>query len=512
MKKAVLLLILIGLFSCEKDSLSIYSLNESNEKLAKVSLKSELEISDIISEVKNEFDFSGTMQKSNKNSFKVNFSNAIEVVDSVGNKTYSLEITREKLEPKKIYNLVVVRKRSGKRVAPFVMEYVFENGDKYTYAISSNKRFEGKINVYSLNRFFNKPSIAGMDPTDPCWKDIDTNSDPSSDGTSSGTSSSGGSGSGSGSGSGGGKTEGSTSWAPYYVYEPSPRRGSVEVGEGNFGKPGTDGENMQKYYTSSAKDSDCPEDDSHLIAINTLIDVISDAFESEFPCQADLVQCAFNASSPLNLLVRGMFGEGNDTRMTFGVGNLDGSNAVTNANISYNSQTKECFIKVTMDRAYLENATDLSIARTAIHESMHAVLVQMSYAGHFSTPSGNPKEGYEALMNGYVDYISQNDDGSNYASAQHEILASLNQDLATALSSVGKDLGYSINFNHYEIMSWAGLMGTNEFNTLFPKYLDNGSINPEWVTIMNTNLAEQDNVNPKDGNNITISPKGNPCP
>ncbi len=239
--------------------------------------------------------------------------------------------------------------------------------------------------------------------------------------------------------------------------------------------------------------------------------IVGKDFADKYPCQVGITVDAVGICSPLTQLVLDIFEQDNDVNLIFDSSNQITGNGNTSSNIRYNPRTKQCYITVSLRESYLESGTDLSIAKTVIHESMHAVLVYMLFEGKFVTETGNPESGYEELMDGYVEYLITNDP-AKYGNEQHEVIANLNRDIATSLSVYGQNNGYSLPFSYYETLSWGGLTKTGNFENKYPKYLSDGSINPEWKTINNTLAAEQNNSNNyRNGNGDTISPKGKPC-
>lgn len=239
--------------------------------------------------------------------------------------------------------------------------------------------------------------------------------------------------------------------------------------------------------------------------------LVSKEFGINYPCQTGVVTEAVSSCTPLTRLVLDIFEQDNDVNLIFQSSNSINGNGQTSNTIKYNSSDKTCDVQVSFRESYLLSATDLSIARTAIHESLHAVLVYMLFEGKFATKTGNPEAGYEELVDGYIEYLKTNDP-TRYGNEQHEVIANLNKDIATSLSAYGNKRGYSLPLSYYETLSWGGLIQTESFKKSYPKYLADGKLNPEWKTINNTLAAEQNNSgNYQDGNGKTIVPKGKPC-
>ncbi|MEO2053318.1 MAG: hypothetical protein ABGX00_16300 [Allomuricauda sp.] len=235
-------------------------------------------INDIISSISLESKESSVAwidQKSNNSKYYIKKDKVAKVTDSVGNITYAFEMVGVDDSPNILLNFIAFERVDGRTVTPFIMKYEFREGTKFTYATKINRKFKGKVSVFSLNDFGINYSLSSSgDTTTPCYDDIGpTPEDPTSieDSSSSTTSSSssGGGGASSGGGYAGGTTEGSTAWAPFPEQNTG---GYVEVGEGSFGEYGTNGE--LKRYNLVSKSSDCPENLKTFIPINAQIELL----------------------------------------------------------------------------------------------------------------------------------------------------------------------------------------------------------------------------------------------
>ncbi|WP_452610969.1 hypothetical protein [Roseivirga echinicomitans] len=102
-------------------------------------------------------------------------------------------------------------------------------------------------------------------------------------------------------------------------------------------------------------------------------------------------------------------------------------------------------------QSYL-NATELSWARTVLHESIHAYFV-----AHYSTNRPDFMGTYSQMVQDWNTY-------QTWEPVHHEEFArSLVKEVAKALEEFGNLRGYSFNKQFYEDMSWAGLEGTSTF-------------------------------------------------
>lgn len=57
-------------------------------------------------------------------------------------------------------------------------------------------------------------------------------------------------------------------------------------------------------------------------------------------------------------------------------------------------------------------------------------------------------------------------------------------------------------------MAWGGLQNTIVYQTLYPVYLPNGSVNPDQVLVNNIIASEEYNVTSYDAYGNPINPKG----
>jgi hypothetical protein len=134
-------------------------------------------------------------------------------------------------------------------------------------------------------------------------------------------------------------------------------------------------------------------------------------------------------------------------------GALNGSVAETNPPGLYNKTTRT--IKTTFDSQAWLNATELSWARTILHESVHANL-----SVYFATDAAKFISTYPQMVQDYGTL-------KNWNAVHHEEFArSVVNTIADALENYGKNKGYNLSRQFYEDMSWAGLQATSTFKNL----------------------------------------------
>ncbi|MBT8244355.1 MAG: hypothetical protein HKP48_05480 [Winogradskyella sp.] len=272
-----------------------------------------------------------------------------------------------------------------------------------------------------------------------------------------------------------------------------------------------------------------------LLAIDTLADndgdgqpdgevdfeenIIYDNSLNNYPCHKLVIQNAVGVCSPLTQGVLNAFETNDGTNLIFEVSNSISGNGNTSSSSVYDPNTSTCNITIRIRQSYLENATDLSIARTVIHESLHAMFVYMFEEGLLNSSDGTPLDGFENLVEAHINYLGGLP--SNLGVVHHTLMTDFVEDMATSLSIYASSLGYTNSFNFYKNLCWSGAMlNTPTFQSLYPQYLNPSdatnnpsNVNPSWLNIVNTNAAEQDNstytfAHPN-GTTYTNSPLGN---
>lgn len=109
-------------------------------------------------------------------------------------------------------------------------------------------------------------------------------------------------------------------------------------------------------------------------------------------------------------------------------------------------------VTTTFDTQAFLNATDLSWARTFLHESMHAFFIAYY------------NEDRRDFLGTYAQMVQDWNTYQNWNDVHHEEFArSLVNGIADALSEYGRNQGYKLSRQFYEDMSWAGLQGTQPF-------------------------------------------------
>jgi len=168
-------------------------------------------------------------------------------------------------------------------------------------------------------------------------------------------------------------------------------------------------------------------------------------------------------------------------------GNLSGKNATTDRVKGVNI--------ITLDNDYLKNATSLSIARSIIHETVHAYLLENTYDRHLRS-NYNTFE----LIEQYITKYPNSSNGTHHAAMADFILG-----MAVSLYNWDKKYGStggSLGFDYYYKMAFGGLVNPSDPTQLIDEaksYIPSGSSWEEINQILN---------NEKNGN---FEAKGTKC-
>lgn len=131
-----------------------------------------------------------------------------------------------------------------------------------------------------------------------------------------------------------------------------------------------------------------------------------------------------------------------------------GQNAFTNQ--AYNKTTGT--VTTTFDGSKFTSATDLSIARTILHESIHAFLI-----AYFRVDPLSARSSYPDLVNDYAQQVY----GGDANQIQHaEFVRNFVNDIAIALEEYGKNKGYTHTTQFYQDLAWGGLTHTGTYDAL----------------------------------------------
>ncbi len=162
-------------------------------------------------------------------------------------------------------------------------------------------------------------------------------------------------------------------------------------------------------------------------------------------------------------------------------------NAATSPKYNNNTGT----VTTTFDSQKFNNASDLAIARTILHESVHAYLV-----AYYKTDPNAYLMDYGKLLEKWL--IEKNSDLNAF---QHDLMTkNFVSDISTSLKEFGTNKGYSISNQFYGDLAWGGL-AQNKDGTLTEVFKNMVPNISDQQRIINNILIEQtgidSNGNPK---------------
>lgn len=146
---------------------------------------------------------------------------------------------------------------------------------------------------------------------------------------------------------------------------------------------------------------------------------------------------------------------GNTTRYTWLIqtGNIPNDNGMqVNAYTSQANGMPADYISTTLNLNFTNNATDVAISRTLIHESMHAYMMLWGYSQGM-----NVNVTTSQLIDAYLGTSYPND-----INGQHDAMSNIVDQMSQALLA----LYPNISFSYAQNLFWAGLTGTGAYAAL----------------------------------------------
>ncbi|MCL6266039.1 hypothetical protein [Flagellimonas myxillae] len=444
-----IILLSILTISCEnEESIAIDApqiFDQSIVVVEEVDFNSVPELSEALNGISGKSNLARSYSEKGDAKYWINEESVLKLRDSVNNESFAVVIHTDDPSSRSFYNLIVTKRVDGNPIVPFVVEYNFENGDVHSFAKDDEKEFDGTVNIYSIDGF---ASITGLsskeNPSVICFPDVGqpntttvgNSSSSSAGGTSGGTSNSG------SSGTGGSNISYSR---PHISVTKTRSKGSVSVGQGTFYMPPlapTGGE--QKTVVAGKDKNPCPEG-----WVSVPINEIT-LFEDRIDDLA-LAQCL---KKILNNLKQSKTGVGNiivkfaGNSPDFNWEVLDGSLAGGTGQTSNRYNRSTGTVTTIFDSQRWKNATELSWARTMLHESVHAYIVASFGANYI-----NASKTYASLYNDFLNKTYPNNNATHHA----EMARNFVKDIGLSLREYGISQGYSFSNQFYDDMAWGGL-------------------------------------------------------
>lgn len=426
--------------------------------------------------------------------FDIDWGEVLELIDTLGARTYTFRVKDYEKDPYSFYNLYMKYDQTGNVHEPYLLKYEMSEDFKLEYEQTlSLDNFSGTIVKYFLNRdSFNAGSSANLEVND-----IRSNTaEPCPDGTTveNGNASGGGNGGPTNFPNNNNTTITVTTSSSYYC---ELTWWKIEDGETVQVTGDADIEdNVDVYYIVTQQCWGIPPDQTELAGENCdLSDEILIIPPERIEDQIDYTQldsCVSAVMDDVRTLQEGMTWiiamlEANAQpaagflSLAFEKYNwtvLSGNNSA-----NYNGSTLPAFngnnqfekVVTVIDSDKLKDATDLSIARTILHESIHAYLI----ARYIETSNDN----YTLFELSYPQLLLDYANGIDSNTAQHgAIVRNFLKPMADALEEYGLKRGYNLNRAFYDDLVWGGLI-VDDSETYYP-----------WFPLVFTTVEERERV------------------
>lgn len=219
----------------------------------------------------------------------------------------------------------------------------------------------------------------------------------------------------------------------------------------------------------------------------TTFDIIVDYSITNHP-KANCIYTKLGSNSTFTNLISAFDNNGGAMNLYFKLGNISGTvNATTTGIYPYNELT------ITLDQTKLQNYRTVEVARTFLHEAVHAkIFSELGKAGianYEQLTSAN----FPGLFDAYVEYKNGNIPQDQ---VQHQYMAGHYVNLIAAGLKEFDTRNHNnpeITMDHYVALAWDGLRGTKAWAGLSPEvkakietdfdYIINGC----WCSVINCN-------------------------
>ena len=173
------------------------------------------------------------------------------------------------------------------------------------------------------------------------------------------------------------------------------------------------------------------------------------------PCMQTIVTDIKTLTNDINGIITKFSGTSPGYNWELKDGSLTGGTGATNPPAAYNHSTGT--ITTTFDSQAWKDATDLSWARTILHETVHAFL-----AAEFAISRPN-------WVATYPQMVAEWGRLQNWNAVHHEEMGrSIINEISLSLQELGAKKGYNFSTQFYDDLSWGGLQNTSTFQSLSP--------------------------------------------
>ncbi len=492
----------ILLWNCEKEENIIETQTTTSFKAYRFNNDDIPQIASKIEQLSTQEVFTKSSDNNSK-AYWVDDVNIFGAIDSVGNKSFSYRLYFNNM-PKNVFYNIIITERVSNEISPFVIAFEIENDEKksiryyeleYFLDALTERDEKSKSGSYSKNDHTNDGILD--------FTDCGELTSGSSGGSESSNTSGGG-----GNGNGGYDPNGSsnsgnsyTSYGSYTVYS---------YGGGGGGGGVTINTGNAEIVAVDAKSNDdrviCPEGEVIIVENSSSEEIIiTPELEVDYPCQSEKIKNIFVETAPLSQLILDIFdSDSSGYNLVFDVDEAleDTDFQGITGNTSENSEwdLDKLDITIGLNPDLLNNGTDLAIATTIIHESVHAVLLYMLETGKITIENANGDRSMTMLVDSYVRFrIIQEEfggvqptDASEVDNYMHEYMTGLVESIGTSISEYGNSEGYNIAFSYYKKLAWHGLEANLEMLMFDDEDIDEAE-EAELLDINNTLFDEFEN-------------------
>lgn len=427
------------LANCQPDIETVPIVNETKRRVVKAE-----DIPKVTSTLLGKLGLSNGTQRLAMNSsdvqseFEIDWDKILQSIDSVGGQTYTFNVSPSEQDPTIFYNLVIKFTPDGSPYKPFLMKYELDSAFATTYLFTGSlENFVGLVTKiplsssnlsggdYDVNLGPNNVRMVSSDPDCPTQTIFD-----SSDGSSGG-----GPGSLSGPGTGGtGGTYVTVQRCDYYLVK-NPYDTYVEGQYSSSDFYYTMEEDCYEYsyysHTESPDGSNCDTGDGEvpILLPPGADDWEQDICESESFIGNDCVQGIWEIMKQNNVAFNNLgsfLGERPIAELCLDIQNLNDPtrDVQANGNTALSGSTIKAKVTITLNSQSL-NRSKLGIARTILHETVHAELYAMIVEANGKDAleeyiAQNPqKERFQLIW----EYINEFPPTTSAAGWQHEFMA-----------------------------------------------------------------------------------------
>lgn len=187
--------------------------------------------------------------------------------------------------------------------------------------------------------------------------------------------------------------------------------------------------------------------------INWLTDHINDSDLKSNPCTNSVYNTLKNTSTMYSVL-KNFIGDKPISNMDWDIGILSTANAETSV------QANNELINITINKNYIAKASPISLARTMLHEAIHAEIFRKIISANFQIDPNN----FPGIWYYWVKYKNGNNDGNDY---QHNQMADFYRGkIIAGLKQFDAKRGETHTEFQYQALSWGGLYGTRPWQLL----------------------------------------------